>query len=410
MFTFDDGALTIVVPPGALAADVDMLATALGPEDRPEELSDVQMSGTFYRLEPDGLTFPVPVTIIRRVALSDLGLAAGDPLPVVTLALRTTDGAWSWLDSQSEISDGEYLYLSGEASHTSRVLGFGGSNDIDVSWDGVSPGPDGALRLAEGGRFILNSQTTTPVDAPRPPTLNKLNPYAVSAELVERYEQLFPQSFEPFTNTGVLAGDAQIDNPVGWSAMTSEQRAASYPSYSQPFQCNTTGHFYTVVGYEVVDVGAGSALWDRLGLEPPSTRALFPVGGDCLAQAPGVEVGAACMITIHTARGTYVSYLRGLIELIEGAGGPTVTGIEVTLGGANDGEPAIAKQKPGGVWEFIEGLHSAGNKKIEKVLVHLASGETQDITDVVKVLFGGDTISVPYPAQPTFGTCPKGAG
>jgi hypothetical protein len=417
VFSFDDGALTILAPPGALEPGAELVASARGPDDRPPELADIDFRGTFYRLEPDGLTFPEPITIIRRVALADLGVDEPDaPLPIITVALRTTDGSWSWLENQTLLSDGEYLYLSGEATHTSQVLGFGGSNNvtlagwalegdevrsIDVLVDGVHVG------RPFSGRWAVSA----PLNASAPPTISPTNWSDVSPALRQHYEQqVFPAQFQvPSTGTGLLAEGAQISNSPDWPKLPTDQRGAAFPSVVQSFQCTEPGHFDTVTGFQVSGLGAGSQLWDRLNLDPPSTMVVLPVAGECVEPVdPGVEVGAFCLITVHTATGPFVSYMRGLVELIERLGWP-VSGLEVTLSGANDGEPARAERRADNVWEFTSGLHNAGAKKVEKVLVHFTNGVTRDITQQVIQSLGGDSIDVPFPAEPTFGTCPAGA-
>lgn len=417
IFTFDDGALTIIAPAGALAPGVDLVATALGPDDRPTELADVEFRGTFYRLEPDGLTFPEPIMVIRRVALADIGVAAPDaPLPIVTLALRTTDGSWSWLANQAFMSDGEYLYLSGEATHTSQVLGFGGSNRVELNgWalddDGVAGIDLVADGVAVGRAFKGRWSVSAPIDAPAPPTINvATNPYVVSRELIERYEELFPQQFsEPFTHTGVLAGNVQVSNTPNWAELPADQRAGAFPSATQGFECAAPGPFNALASFEVSGLGAGSQLWNQLNLGEPSTTAMIPFQVSCSEPLPEVEIGAACVITVHTERGTYISYLRGLLELLVGSDGPALTGVEVTIEGANDDGPAIAEQLANNAWEFIGGLHGAGKKKLTQVLLHFSDGQTKDITADVVALIGGATLDVPFPAEPTFGTCPPGA-
>lgn len=376
----------------------------------------MEFRGTFYRLEPDGLSFPEPITIIRRVALADIGVdTPGAPLPIVTLALRTTDGTWNWLANQAFLSDGEYLYLSGEATHSSQVLGFSGSNRVELAgWALDDDGVAGIDLLADGvavGRaFHGRWSVSAPIDAPAPPTVNVANPYFVSGRLVERYQELFPQQFsEPFTHTGVLAGDAQVSNTPNWAELTADQRAAAFPSAVQGFQCTAPGHFNALAGFEVSDLGAGSPLWDQLNLDEPSTTAMIPFRVSCIEPLPEVEIGAVCVITVHTERGTYVSYLRGLLELLVGAGGPSLTGVEVTIEGANDDAPAIAKQLANNAWEFIGGLRGAGKKKLTQALLHFSDGQTKDITAEIVALIGGATLDVPFPAEPTFGTCPAGA-
>lgn len=79
-----DGALTIDVPPGALAAD-----TALKIE--PIQNTAFGGVGGAYRLSPDGLTFAQPVEVAFRYGDADLD---GTSLDAVSIAYQTPDGFW----------------------------------------------------------------------------------------------------------------------------------------------------------------------------------------------------------------------------------------------------------------------------------------------------------------------------
>jgi hypothetical protein len=281
------------------------------------------------------------------------------------------------------------------------ALGDGEVVSTDVLVDGVPVG------RSFRGQWSVSAR----LDAPSPPTINVANPFEVSPALIQRYDELFPEQFdEPFVHNPVLSRGAEVNNAANWQALTPDERRSAFPTGQHLFECSTPGPFNTAVGFEVGGLGAGSPLWTRLSLEPPSTMVVLPVAGECVEPVDiGVEVGAVCLVTVHTARGTYVSYMRGLIEFIESLGGPKIEGVEVTLGGANDGKPATGEVRSGNVWEFISGLHNAGPKKIEKVLATLSGGQTVDVTAMVVALLGTDTIDVPFPGEPTFGTCPKGA-
>jgi hypothetical protein len=307
------------------------------------------------------------------------------------------------------MNDGEYLYISGEATHTSQVFSFAGGN-YSVQ-DGPGPGSKFYYDIS-----TLSTEVTVPIDSPEPPTITTVKrDYLGNTEPYFSYftrDSLWEPGQDrddPRLFTGELDITAQINNPTGWSELSANQRANSFPSANFGLSCIKFGHFYTLVGYEVVRLAAVGGFFDSLDLGAPATTVVFPLHGECVEGAPTVEVVAACLTTNHTARGGYPTYLRGLIKLFEVEYGLTVTGVDVTLGDANDGQPAAGEPQGDDVWQFNTGIRGPGKKKIEEVMVQLDGGATIDVTEQVRFLLGGDTIDVPYPGTPVFGICPNGA-
>ncbi len=66
--TSSDGAMTVVVPPGALGADTDISVTPLGDAQLPAVIRDVPGQPSAYDLRPDGTTFSSPVEVTFDVA------------------------------------------------------------------------------------------------------------------------------------------------------------------------------------------------------------------------------------------------------------------------------------------------------------------------------------------------------
>ena len=82
-----DNKLTLTIPAGALAADTQINIKRI------TNKAHGGIGGGF-RLEPDGLTFNVPVTL--TFAYTDNDLAFNDP-EVLGAAFQTSDGYWQWL-------------------------------------------------------------------------------------------------------------------------------------------------------------------------------------------------------------------------------------------------------------------------------------------------------------------------
>jgi len=401
--TFDDGALTIDVPAGALPPGVELSAVARGPDERPPELAEVSMTSNFYQLEPDGLTFAEPVTITRRVAWADLAMDPdADGLPIINLALRTTEGAWNWLDDQSITADRTYIYVSGKASHTSRVLGFGGANRVQADWStGTRWGDYSAVEAVPVDRtFALHATITAPLDAPTPPMIGP---------------------GDPFPSDGLSLEQSQIINSPGWADLTQNRRSDAFPQAFADFKCTKPTQEYVVIGYEVVNIGAGSQLWSTLSLDPPSTMVNFGTGIECTpgsaGQSPSASVGSSppasidvstptsgCVIVIHTALGDFVSHLKMELGFGDAA---ALRKIEVTIKGANNGQPVVQEATGERIQSILLGISQAGPKVLQSVKVTTADGMTHDVTAFVASLLGGAKMDVRYPQQDTFGICPS---
>jgi len=70
--TSDDGKLTLMIPEGALAEDVEVTATWVPFDALPEELQQLRGATNGYRLEPDGLRFELPVAATLTLDKSEL--------------------------------------------------------------------------------------------------------------------------------------------------------------------------------------------------------------------------------------------------------------------------------------------------------------------------------------------------
>src|SRR5262245_52161668 len=99
----DDGKLTIEIPDGALPAGVEVTATFHGSADGAPEAEPLESPG-FYRLEPSGTTFALPVRLSLRLTADELGIDPGvDGLPLMVNATRADDGSWDWLANMQAV-------------------------------------------------------------------------------------------------------------------------------------------------------------------------------------------------------------------------------------------------------------------------------------------------------------------
>ena len=71
-YTSDDGQLTMLVPEGAIPADVTLSASARGQRDLPLELIGLEVRSAFYEIGPDGLILQRPCGWSGSLRLRDL--------------------------------------------------------------------------------------------------------------------------------------------------------------------------------------------------------------------------------------------------------------------------------------------------------------------------------------------------
>lgn len=373
-FTSNDGRLIIEAPPGAVPDDIELTATLRGQEDLPPELAGIQLRTGFYSLEPDGLTFDQPLKVTRRTAIADMGYdLETDGIPIVTLALRTSDGTWSWLDEQALSVDGSDLVVSGLISHTSGVFGFGGTTFVDASYT------DPLFKAPVGGQWGVSGSLDYRATGDPP---------------------LFSPPLEPYTNDGVVTFGPGDVGPDG-------------QTFSQAFDCQNPGE--TWVGVDVrIDNLNNDDFFGTLGLPPVRTEAYVGTTINCIV-APATFAPLAlvqpnfCIRSVHEALGRFVSYLY---VLIRGSWGSLymsdIAYFEVQVKGANDGKPVRLEYNPAAdAWTGQLGLNSAGTKTIEKLIIHYPDGSSEDITTfVTATLADGEKFTVRYPETDTIGTCP----
>ncbi len=135
--TSADGALTLEIPPGALAEDTDISIREVDPDDLPDAFADVG-EGMGYELEPEGLTFSEPVTVSLSLDPETMEAEGGDGYEIFALlSWSETDGLEALDAMVLEISptDGEAT-LQGEVDHFSFIRRT--KSGIKVSLEAVS--------------------------------------------------------------------------------------------------------------------------------------------------------------------------------------------------------------------------------------------------------------------------------
>lgn len=245
--TSDDGLLTLAIPYGAVPDGVEITATALGESELPTELVGLEVRSGFYRVQPPGLTFQLPVGVNRRVSYDALGLDPDlDGLPILALAVRSSDARWAWLDSPELTTEGDFVSVLGEVGETGTLFAFGGTASTMAEWSS----PD--LNVAVGSSVTVEISLAYPANSEDPPILGDFAPI-IEGELV--------------------------------SAVSSSTGSGG-TSFSQQFRCDATGNSEVGLRYEVSNIGAEAALFNQLGLAPASTQLTIRATITCASPVP----------------------------------------------------------------------------------------------------------------------------
>ncbi|HEY69377.1 MAG TPA: hypothetical protein G4O08_02210, partial [Anaerolineae bacterium] len=144
--TSTDGALTLEIPPGALAENTRISIREVDPDDLPDEFAEVG-EGMGYELEPEGLVFIEPVTVSLSLDPESLEAEGGDGYEVFALLSWSEANGVEPLDAMVlEISaaEGEATLL-GELDHFSFIRRI--KSGLEVSLEEVN------REQPVGGRF-----------------------------------------------------------------------------------------------------------------------------------------------------------------------------------------------------------------------------------------------------------------
>ena len=119
-----DGALSLVVPPGALAADTEIHVTPLGSRQLPPAIAGLPGEKAAYDLGPDGTTFSSPVEISFDV---DDAVTSGGGRAAMAVSFLVSESGGS-LEEMSDVelaqdeADPTSATLSGGLSHFSHAI------------------------------------------------------------------------------------------------------------------------------------------------------------------------------------------------------------------------------------------------------------------------------------------------
>lgn len=112
----DDGRLEIELPAGAITTDTDAGIDVVDPASV-SWLDGTRRIGAVYRLRPEGLTFPNPLTLSHRIPADEVVVGSGVPLATTLLGDDVT--ASLPLEQRSSV-DADETYV-----HLSRIDRFG---------------------------------------------------------------------------------------------------------------------------------------------------------------------------------------------------------------------------------------------------------------------------------------------
>ena len=109
--TSEDGLFSVVIPAGALT---EPTAISIEPVAPPDLGGADPFAGEIYLLEPAGLQFSSPVTLLRRLSAAELGIG-DDEIPFISVFHGNEDG-WQVLSSEITREDDE-IVVQADASH-----------------------------------------------------------------------------------------------------------------------------------------------------------------------------------------------------------------------------------------------------------------------------------------------------
>jgi hypothetical protein len=125
--TSDDEMFAVEIPAGALTEPVSITIEVTTAADLGIE-AGLLLSGPVYSLLPEGVTFTTPVTTVRRLNATDLGLE-GDELPFFYV-LQGIDGRWEPLSTRTN-REGDLVVVRAQTSNFSPNI----SVESTQAWD-----------------------------------------------------------------------------------------------------------------------------------------------------------------------------------------------------------------------------------------------------------------------------------
>lgn len=134
--TSDDGMLTLLIPDGAVPAGTEVTITHVAAGELPSDLQELIGSGGGYRLEPDGLTFEMPVTATLTIDRAELDESDDGSAAYVIVSYNETEGR-ELLDSETYYTLGEdTVEVTAKLAHFSTITRTRGSLRVDMDAGG----------------------------------------------------------------------------------------------------------------------------------------------------------------------------------------------------------------------------------------------------------------------------------
>jgi hypothetical protein len=361
----DDGLVTLTIPDGSAPVGAPITITALGQADAPPELQEIAFRGSFYRLGPADLALTGPVTIDRRIDLVALGIDPQESgYPVVTLALRSAAGTWTWLPDQqlSFVAHAEGAPIEYEL-HTSATLTSLG----DVY--GFSSGLRKNLRLEPANSTFTVGES-----------------FSAFVSLDATAASNLPADQQPQFNSVVPF--ASQDGVVQFGTPNTTRSATGLELVAVPVTCAQDATVTVGANGTLSPAVLPSDLLTRLRLGT-DVDVSFQTGRDirCAASVPGsATLTGGCVSVVHQPLGAYPSHLHWVMTF----GGVIPQGATVTI---------IYREGTAGVLQFEDipivrgtatadtGITSYGTKTIVGIAVH-AGLVTSDVTGSAQKIFG----------------------
>lgn len=353
-----DGVVTVDVPDGAVPPGTT-ITVGLRPADQsPPELVTAGVPRTCYVLEPEGTTFSAPVKVTMTRPRDYYGDA--NSLPLLALATRSAAGAWEWLsDSVMWLTD-EVMAVAGYTDHFSCLYDWSDRTDLKVN-----PGSPRTDKVGQG--FSRTIEIVSRDTRPNPITLSNA-----------RFVNWNPDVIDIVADPG-----APADTPI---------------KLTRYWLCLAEGPYVVDFWADVNEFAADNPFWsDALDLLAFAGELYIAFSGVCTGEEGIVDT--ACIVVHHDEFGEFTSWLEFLLWLF---GGYDVDYVEVTLKGANDEQP-VRLDPVNEHFAGQLGLHNAGPKQLEKVLLHTTDGQVIDVTEEVKENLGD--IVVRFPEEDTIGEC-----
>ena len=174
--TSQDGALKIEIPPGALNEDTEISIRPVPKEDLPDELGELEGADGGYLLEPDGMTFDVPVTVSWEIDSTDL-VSEGGYHAQALVSWSEQNGLEPLDELTTEVSlGGDTAMLQGTIDHFSYITRQDGALDVTLvevndeqivgtSFNaivefGIGVSMHGVILADIGGHFIASGQVS----------------------------------------------------------------------------------------------------------------------------------------------------------------------------------------------------------------------------------------------------------